>query len=483
MSLYKRDSSQFYWCRFEIRGCEYRYSTGKIDRREAESEERRLRVEAEQNAPPVRRRGVGPLSDLAVEDIQRSIREGADATVNERTLTAHWTPLLHHFGQDRDVGSITVPDVEAYVLARRAWPDRNGKPRRIRGQTIRRELACLHRAFKIAKKKGWVSVVPDRDEWPKLKKDPPNAALRGKLRAPELLRKLLSEANDRRLHGTTDATVRDHLVFAIVTGLRWAEIQRVTADWIEDDPPLVRLPEADTKTGDPRYVGLPPEGAEAVARRRDVTVPGGLLFPHKSLGQWLRRWSAKNNVAPAVTLRDLRHTYSTLGLQHSGDAAAVQAAMGHRDLRTTQLYQSSTVARASAVGVAVAREVFGAREPGTPKPAHKEDEPEEPPVLPSARLAQLDRATVSEADDLAIFLANFTPAPPKTAQSNPDPFMLIPAHLVGTPAVRLVAVVEGWLELPCRGCGRTVEVHDRGGSLHCPMCGTGLDRGSAVIVA
>jgi integrase len=511
LSLYKRSKSQFYWCRFEIRGREYRYSTEKIDRREAEAEERRLRVEAEQSAAPARRRGVGPLSDLAAADIERAIREGADADTSERTLTVHWTPLLTHLGKDRDIATIALSDVEGYVSARRVWPDqRNPRTlRRVRGQTIRRELAALRRAFKIAKKLGWVSSLPDFDAWPRLKKDPPSQALRGKLRSPELLRKLIAEAGDRRLQraNSNDAAVRDHLIFAVVTGLRWAELQRVTGGWVEDAPPdvgvpaLVRLPEADTKTGEPRYLGLPQEGLEAVQRRRAAAPhTGGLLFPHKSLGQWLRRWSAAQTppVSPAVTLRDLRHTYSTLGLEGSGDAAAVQGAMGHSDLRTTQLYQSSTVARVARVGVAVAASVFGARpkskrkkKAGTPKPAQQDDDAAKPLILFSARLAQLDRATVSEADETALFLANFSFGQVEISQQKPSKCEVIPAHLAGTPTVplqarvRVVEVVEGWVTANCLSCARAVEVYDQGCALElrCPLCELPLSREGVTYVA
>jgi hypothetical protein len=190
----------------------------------------------------------------------------------------------------------------------------------------------------------------------------------------------------------------------------------------------------------------------------------------------LRRWSAKQGISPAVTLRDLRHTYSTLGLQGSNDAAAVQAAMGHSDLRTTQLYQSSTVARVAKVGVAVAASVFGkpkagrakrSKKGGTQRPAHKDDDAAKPLESQHARLAQLDRATVSEADDIATYLANFSFTGSQEAQQNPEASKPFPAHKAGTPEPEYIRY-----NVHCTKCGRMVDVEDGPGLFECVVCGS-----------
>ena len=69
-----------------------------------------------------------------------------------------------------------------------------------------------------------------------------------------------------------------------------------------------------------------------------------------------------------ITLRDLRHTWATLALAASHDPWATMAALGHADLRTTSIYQSTTIERASAVGDAGARAVLGTGAPATGAP-------------------------------------------------------------------------------------------------------------------
>jgi len=58
---------------------------------------------------------------------------------------------------------------------------------------------------------------------------------------------------------------------------------------------------------------------------------------------------------PAVALRDLRHTFGTLAVRNTGDPWAALQALGHSDLRTTSIYQSTTVERAAATSVAVGK--------------------------------------------------------------------------------------------------------------------------------
>src|SRR5574340_1138047 len=62
--------------------------------------------------------------------------------------------------------------------------------------------------------------------------------------------------------------------------------------------------------------------------------------------------------------RDVRHTFAKLALAATADAVAVQAALGHMDLRTTRLYQSSTPARTAAASAAVEQAFMPASDHG-----------------------------------------------------------------------------------------------------------------------
>jgi integrase len=101
-------------------------------------------------------------------------------------------------------------------------------------------------------------------------------------------------------------------------------------------------------------VGLCDE-APAILRRRCengvAAFPSGSHRTHRTA----RLLAAQRAGWPSgISLRDLRHTHATLAAHALGDAKAVQAALGHSDLRTTDRYLSSTIARTTATASAVA---------------------------------------------------------------------------------------------------------------------------------
>jgi len=120
-------------------------------------------------------------------------------------------------------------------------------------------------------------------------------------------------------------------------------------------PALLRLPAAATKTRRERAVGLPELAVHIVRQRaeRGASKVTGVVFAPRNFKKALAAACAKAGV-PRFTLRDLRHTYATLALAGTADAVAVQAALGRTDLRTTQLYQSTTLSRTAAASAAVA---------------------------------------------------------------------------------------------------------------------------------
>lgn len=480
MSLYREDTSSYWWCRFQVNGKSHRVSTGKTNKTEARYEEERLRAEARAKAAsePRSRIAPGTLLDLSGLDVDRAINEGADKDIVTATLTAIWSPITQHFGVDFDIANLTPVSMEEYVSARRNWPKLHPKTgetmgyRRIAGQTIRREIAALKRACIIAKKRGWIAHIPD--EFPKLRKDPKNVAMKGKLRSPELLRKLLNEANDRRRKNSSDDTVRDHLLFCVLTGLRAEELHKVRETWVEPLPPglkvedvvaILRPPEAGTKTGEERYIGLVQEALDVIERRKAVA-KDGVLFPHKSVGQWLRRYCKKEGIGPAVSLRDLRHSFSTYGLHGTSDAVSVQEAMGHADLRTTQTYQSSTIARVAAVSVAVARTVLGTGQAVVrPESSDAKKEVAKSPVFKHARLAQLDRALVSEAERFVSLLSFSSAEDTKKTLENIRQLSDDLSDAVVRPAVEYARV-----NVMCEKCGRTSELEESP-TYECVFCG------------
>src|SRR6185436_6583707 len=127
----------------------------------------RLRCASGKARPPRGQRST--LAQVSAADIARAEGDGVTAS-QAKTLRYLWARVLEHFKPDSDPAEIDFERVEKYVHARRA----NGQ----RGQSITREVQCLKRGLKIAKRRSWIDEFPV--DWPRIKSDPPDARRAGK---------------------------------------------------------------------------------------------------------------------------------------------------------------------------------------------------------------------------------------------------------------------------------------------------------------
>lgn len=335
-NLYQKTPGGVWYTRFKIEGRDFRFSTGQRDRRKAESESRKIRVETERR---VRKRGKPEsLVELAGRDITEAKGRGLNAHY-VRAIESRWGKVLAGFGADTLITDVTEDDLRSYEGRRR----QDG----VRGQTISRELRYMKRIMHRAQRRGWIDEIP---EFPKVRRNPPDPKLSGKFWDPELVREFLSRLKE---------VARDECMFAAATGLRWKEIKRVEAGWVEPAPKgspvpyMLRLPESGTKTKTKREVGLS-AAAFGVIQRRIATNGGAVkVFCQKDYKKHRARVCRDMGLPHNITLRDLRHTHATLALQQTQDPKAVMAALGHHDLNMTNRYLSSPLNRTLGTAAAV----------------------------------------------------------------------------------------------------------------------------------
>jgi integrase len=339
--LYYHRKTGIIWCRFWVRGREFRRSCSTRDPKVAEVEARRIRVEVEQDpdtAPAPR--GQAGLEALAVEDILEHKRRGVSELYVNR-LESKWVVILRNMPPDVVATVIDYDALRAYEGRRRA--------KGARGQTIARELSTIRRALVLAKRRGLLRELPD--PWPSVRRDPPDRRRAGKLWPPDLCVAFLGKLHD-------DA--REEVEFALLTGLRLFEVKRVEAGWVEPaprgaaTPALLRVPAWAAKTREERVIGLPAAALDIV-RRRVETEPRRPQVFSPSNHRKHRETVAKKIGWPAPpSMRDLRHTYATLALLGTADPVATMRSLGHKDLRTTERYLSSTLDRIASASAAVA---------------------------------------------------------------------------------------------------------------------------------
>ena len=374
-TLYKQPRSSYWSADIHIGGKRVRRSTRERDRRAAQAKAQQLFDElvAEQGRPG--RMEGDDLALLAGFDIAEAQARGVGQRQLE-SIEACWGHVCRTLGTDLDPAEVTYERVVGYLASRRAEG--------ARGQSIVKEVQALKRGLKVAKRRGSIRAMPD--EWPVVRRDPPNKRQRGKLHPAELIGRWLEHLSDVAPVASRQAAVAVH------TGLRATELRLLTWDWVESAPEgsgvsaMLRVPAEAAKTKQERVIGLTDEALAAIEQARALAQAWDApLFP----GNHRKAFKAAAEAlqyGKTITLRDLRHCHATWAAQGTGDAAAAQAALGHNDLRTTQRYLSATLARTASAAVAVSAHLEATRDARLHgMPTNRHTKPSYPKASPRER--------------------------------------------------------------------------------------------------
>jgi len=129
-------------------------------------------------------------------------------------------------------------------------------------------------------------------------------------------------------------------LFSAMTGLRFSDIQKLTWDeleHIEGNGYFIRFMQQKTKG-----VEMMPISAQAYSMLGEPAEPTARVFEgliysayhNKHLFQWI----GAAGITKDITFHCFRHTYATLQLSNGTDIYTVSKMLGHRELKTTQIY-------------------------------------------------------------------------------------------------------------------------------------------------
>jgi len=342
IKIYKRERSPFWWVDIHTEAGRVRRSTGERNRRQAEAKARQLHAETIAEAGRTERRPEDDLATLAGLDVAEAVARGVGAR-QRQSIEACWGHACRILGADRKPPSIQYDLMVRYIASRRAEG--------ARGQTIVKEIQAVKRGLRIARRRGSLESLPE--EWPKVRRDPPDDKQKGKLHPADVVGRWLHAVAELSEQAWRQAEI------AVRTGLRAEELRALTWDWVEPAPEstgvpaVLRIPAKAAKTRRERVVGLTAEALVVLDQAQEAV--DGWDVP-LLVGNYRKTFAtaAKAIDYPrTITLRDLRHCHATWAAQGTGDAAAAQAALGHTDLRTTQRYLSTTITRTASAAVAV----------------------------------------------------------------------------------------------------------------------------------
>lgn len=129
-------------------------------------------------------------------------------------------------------------------------------------------------------------------------------------------------------------------IFSCLTGLRWSDIQKLTWLEIQHSTSLghyIRFRQQKTKG-----VETLPISEQAVGILGEKKDPTDRVFKGLKYSSWhnqkLQQWMMHAGITKSISFHCARHTYATLQLTAGTDIYTVSKLLGHRELKTTQIY-------------------------------------------------------------------------------------------------------------------------------------------------
>jgi len=129
-------------------------------------------------------------------------------------------------------------------------------------------------------------------------------------------------------------------LFSCLTGLRFGDLKKLQwSDVSESDStgPIIKFRQSKTKS--PERL---PISDQAISLLGDRNTYGGSVFPHLQYSAWnnvkLSNWVKDSGIDRKITFHAARHTHAVLQLSLGTDIYTVSKLLGHKSLKTTQVY-------------------------------------------------------------------------------------------------------------------------------------------------
>lgn len=129
-------------------------------------------------------------------------------------------------------------------------------------------------------------------------------------------------------------------IFSCLTGLRWSDINKLLWSEVQHSNEMgyyIRFRQKKTKGAETLPISEQAFGLLGERQDKDERVFKGLRY-----SAWhnlkLQQWMMRAGISKTITFHCARHTYATLQLSAGTDIYTVSKLLGHRELKTTQIY-------------------------------------------------------------------------------------------------------------------------------------------------
>ncbi len=134
--------------------------------------------------------------------------------------------------------------------------------------------------------------------------------------------------------------IKDAFIFSALTGLRWSDINKLIWSEVQHSEKngwYIRFRQKKTKGAETLPIS---EQARNILGEKGE--PTERVFRGLQYSAWhnlkLQQWMMKAGISKTITFHCARHTYATLQLSLGTDIYTVSKLLGHRELKTTQIY-------------------------------------------------------------------------------------------------------------------------------------------------
>jgi len=134
--------------------------------------------------------------------------------------------------------------------------------------------------------------------------------------------------------------LKQAFLFSALTGLRWSDVQKLTWADVQHSKEMghyVRFRQKKTKGAE--TLPFPDQALEFLGTRSS---PADRVFIGLKYSAWhnikLQQWVLRAGITKSISFHCARHTYATLQLTLGTDIYTVSKLLGHKDLKTTQIY-------------------------------------------------------------------------------------------------------------------------------------------------
>lgn len=129
-------------------------------------------------------------------------------------------------------------------------------------------------------------------------------------------------------------------IFSALTGLRWSDVNKLVWSEVQNSKELGNyLRFRQKKTQGSETLPISEQAFNLLGERGEAEER---VFKHLKYSAWynlkLHQWAMKAGISKTVTFHCARHTYATLQLTLGTDIYTVSKLLGHKNLKTTQIY-------------------------------------------------------------------------------------------------------------------------------------------------